>query len=119
MTNVLFSWRRPVTVKETGETVLQDNFLNPFQIISAFWEMRGDKKILNVFTLTYTFTFSEAVGRNLLSHWETALRCLFPMNPSAASVEPQEQRRRPRTVIDATLTDDDLGENPEWSEPKA
>lgn len=115
MTNVLFTFRRPVQQPD-GTTVYQDNYINPYQVISCFWELRKDgKKVLSVFTLTYTFVLPEITGRNFLNHLETALRLLLNNNES---VEPQQRQRRERPVMDATMVEQDLTAT-EWLDPAA
>lgn len=114
MTNVLFTFRRPVA-QQDGTVVQQDNYINPYQVISCFWEARKDgKKVLTVFTLTYTFVLPEITGKNFINHLETALRLLLN---TASAVEPQQRQRRERPVMDATLSveEPDLG-SAEWVE---
>lgn len=119
MTNVLFTFRRAVKVDGQEKPVLQDNYINPFLVISAFWEYRPDGKVqLNVFTLTYTYTLRQELGNAFLAHWENVLRlyCLGSgRQVPLAQEEPRE--RKPRPVLDATAVEDiDLTEAAEWQQ---
>ena len=117
MMNMIFTFRR-AGKSQSGETVLQDNYINPFQVISAFWEEReGGKKVLMVFSLTYTFVLPESTGKNFLNHWETALRLITnPTQGAGVVAEQPRSERRPRQVMDATVVDDTDLTAVEWSD---
>lgn len=121
MTNVLFSFTRSVQNAEGKMGPPQPNYINPYQVISSYWETRttsgGDeKKVLVVFTLTYTFILPEITGKNFMIHWENALRLSLNGMPMMEPQKAERPTRRERPVMEAQVIEDDLIQ-PNWSDP--
>lgn len=113
----LFTYRRRVTIKGVDKT--NDNYINPLNVTSFFWEENEEgKPILNVFlnavrstasgSNAYSIRFGEAVGRKFVQHMEDFLRFLISV-PIAANNYPIKTRegRTARQPVDAEVVEED------------
>lgn len=130
MQTILFTYRRKVTIN--GEDKFNDNYINPLNVTSFFWETNEEgHNILSVFlnairtdprsgyANSYSIRFSEQIGRKFVEHMEDFLRYLVaaPMthvnNNSVGTNNPRTRNRRPleAEVVEVDTTD----AQPQWS----
>ena len=96
--SALFTYRRRVK-SASGEEVYNDNFINPLNVISFYWQLdESGNRVLSVFlTNQYTVTFGEKVGERFVNHMEDFLR--YMLNAVTAVTTPQgHQHTGPRTA---------------------
>lgn len=120
MTNALFTYRRRVLVN--GEEKFNDNFINPLNVTSMFWEANSEgKQILNVFlnavratnkgTNAYSITFGESMGLKFVIHMEDFLRYQLgfgrPNVQNTNTNAPERSaERHSRRAIEAEIVDE-------------
>ena len=112
--SALFTYRVAVQNKE-GETIYNDNFINPLAVISAFWQTNPDgKKVLAVFLPNQkTINFGETVGKRFLDHLEDFLRYFIALPQSRFTKTTGPHFRRP---VEAVIVEEEVPqtESAEW-----
>lgn len=111
MQNCLFTYNRKA-VDGNGNEVINVNYLNPLQILSAFWETADNGQRLNVFLVNgKSVVFAETVGKKLITHMEQALRYVMLGNRVTVATPAQQTRQR-REPVAAEFVEEqtDLGE---------
>lgn len=126
MTNALFIYRRRVLVN--GEERFNDNFINPLNVVSMFWETNQEgKPILNIFlnavrstqggTNSYSITFGETLGMKFVNYMEEFLARMIGFGRATVvqSVQPKQERHS-RKAVDAEVVveEDPGGATTEW-----
>ena len=103
MQSALFVFRKKITDKE-GNSVYNDNFINPMVVQSAYWTVgENGERTLSVFLPTYTFTFPQTTGERFINHMEDFLRYLIAAPQAETRARNTESRntepRKPRAPI--------------------
>lgn len=125
----LFTYRRRVSVK--GAEKFNDNYINPLNVTSFFWEENDEGKlILNVFlnavrttasgSNAYSIRFSETVGCKFVQHMEDFLRYLIasPANHAASVHTRRTEMKASRRPVDAEIVEEDhTGDSAQWVQP--
>lgn len=112
MTSCLFVYRLRVVLPNNVETI-NDNFINPLNVISMYWETKedGTTKRLNIFLVNgKSMNVSESVGRKFVDHMEDFLRYLIaaPQNPVRNTIRQTGKEQHPRKALDVVeYVDDD------------
>lgn len=123
MTNCLFYYRRRVKTDDPNDVVLNDNFINPLNILSMYWQTNADgKKILSVFLANgFTVTLPDSTGQKLVQHTEDFLRFLIGGKETAPrqNYERQSTHNQPRTARRAIEVEDIVDEEPQTNLPAA
>lgn len=135
MQNALFTYRRKVTVDRNGaplETpVINENYLSPMQVTSAYWQEGDTGAVLSVFlTNGFNVTFNKTTGDKFLIHWEEYHRLLFAapaITATAAVMQEQYTRRTPagarngqrpvRNIPQAVEVIEEFTDAPIWDAP--
>lgn len=120
MTNCLFYYRRRVKTENSEDYVYNDNFLNPLNVISMYWQDTPEgKKQLSVFLANnFTVTLPEQVGLKCVQHMEDFLRYMIsaPVSAPRQHYEKQNTHNQPRTArraIEAEIVE----EEPQINQP--
>lgn len=109
MQSCLFSYNR-TTTDAKGTKVVNQNYLNPMNVISAYWDFneQGQRRLF-VFLPGKSLIFGEDIGKSFVIHMENWLRLMLPTAPGAAApVTVQTQTRRSRPQIEAEYVDADV-----------
>lgn len=111
MQNVLFTYRRRVKTGEgEGDFTFNDNFVNPLNVISFYWQVSPEgKKILSVWLVNnYSLTFSEQTGQRFVDHMEDFLRYMLGAkfaDIASSHVSQNNRRETPRKTRTPITTD--------------
>ena len=119
MQTALFTYRR--RVQAGGEESFNDNFINPLNVTSFYWQQNDEgKMVLNVYlnavrasrdggTNAYSITFGESIGTKFCNHMEEFLRFLIAAPLTRATTphgDNNKRDRHARRAVDADIVED-------------
>lgn len=122
MKNCLFTYR----IRPAGQDdVVNDNYINPLNVISFYWETRAEDKAkrLNIFLVNgKSMNISEVIGTKFVSHMEDFLRYML-FGPQAMertefhSNPPQQARPKRRQMENVEIVDEEIPQESvaEWA----
>lgn len=122
MQNALFTYRRKVKIN--NEDVFNDNYINPLNVLSFYWQINEDgQKQLSVFLANnYTVTFMEGVGTKFVNHMEDFLRLMLGSaatpyisnKPAENTDRPKHSRRAVEAIVEDEVQDSSAAAS-EWA----
>jgi hypothetical protein len=99
---------------ESGEEVTNENFINPLNVISFYWQEKAEgEKVLSIFlTNQYSVTFSEPVGQRFVEHMEGFLeRMIGFQGPTAGAAT---RTKHARQAVDAVIEEGEEAGKATW-----
>lgn len=140
MKTALFHYQKSVQ-SPTGERELNDNFINPLNVTSFYWQQNAEgKRVLSVFlnavratnnggSNAYSIVFGDSLGTKFVDHMEDFLRYMLGFGNQTTrqdnNYREQQQHTRTRTARRAIETVDVVDEEPQnqpsaiWSDAPA
>lgn len=121
MQNVLFTYRRKISDTQTN-----DNYINPLNVVSAYWSINDkEKRVLSVFLVNgFNIVFNEAVGERFITHLEDFLRYHLggriqqvTQDQTAPNTRPQRNKRNltPAEVVEDEEVVEVQGDPATWA----
>jgi hypothetical protein len=108
MQTALFTYRRRVQL-DNGEEVYNDNFINPQNVNSMFWQINEEtgRRQLNVFLVNqFTVTFAEETGTRFVQHMEEYLQATLQAPRTHHPARSAEKPRRARMPVQEIVEDE-------------